>query len=38
MEEAGSVMKLRHINNAIMSVFNSTGFIDVLTIEEESKE
>ena len=38
MEEAGSVMKLRHINSAIMSVFNSTGFIDVLTIEEESKE
>ncbi len=38
MEEAGSVMKLRNINNAIMNIFNSTGFIDVLTIEEEEKK
>ncbi len=35
MENEGSVMKLRNVNAAIMKIFDSTGFIDVLTIEEE---
>lgn len=30
---AGSTMKLIHVNETIMEVFDITGFVDILTIE-----
>lgn len=33
MKAQGAMMKLTHVNDTIMEVFDITGFVDILTIE-----
>lgn len=33
MEECGGIVKVIHVNDYIMEVFELTGFLDILTVE-----
>lgn len=33
MNAAGATMKVTHVNETVMEVFDITGFVDILTIE-----